>query len=243
MPSTVTVDVQTGRSSAVRRETSSLASWLIPASASVTSTARDTGSKRGLGAGPRSVPGSTTATSSMKRIPTRTSRTWSQYSAIDHMAGIGRRPSSSSASPPTALNQRAGSPAMAATAPSSVQQPPSNPHSSQRSIATAPASHHPPKTRFGSRRPVSVGGLSCCLRCKKPAGRLRRQLAGPWRPDAQSDLTRCRTVSAQEPPGWARCGSSRSSRTPGSGWSVFVLASPCPSSSPTGLSLASTCSL
>jgi hypothetical protein len=87
MPSSVTVDVQTGRSSAVRRETSSPAPWLIPASASVTSTARDTGSKRGLGAGPRSVPGSTTATSSMKRIPNRTSRTWSQDSAIDHMAG------------------------------------------------------------------------------------------------------------------------------------------------------------
>ena len=201
MPSSVTVDVQTGRSSAVRRETSSPAPWLIPASASVTSTARDTGSKRGLGAGPRSVPGSTTATSSMKRIPNRTSRTWSQDSAIDYMAGSAadqaRRPPVHQ--PPWTSAQAA--PAMAATAPSSVQQPPSKPHSSQRSIATAPASHHPPKTRFGSWRPVSVGGLSCCLRCKKPAGRLRRQLAGPWGPDAQSDLTRCRTVSAQEPPG------------------------------------------
>jgi hypothetical protein len=56
-----------------------------------------------LGRGPRSVPGSATATSSIKRIPNRTWRAWSQYSAIDHMAGIGRQPSSSFARPLTAF--------------------------------------------------------------------------------------------------------------------------------------------
>jgi hypothetical protein len=67
------------------------------------------------------------------RMPKSTSRTWSVYSAIDHMSDMGRRCNATDGTPAMASAHRAPTWLMASIAAASVQASLLKPHLSQRS--------------------------------------------------------------------------------------------------------------